>query len=240
MTFCLGIKIESGLIGIADSRLTAGNVTTTARKVSVHQHGRHSLFLMTSGLRSVRDKALTYFQEVLEDGNDSYGRLYQVVNAFAEQVRRVAREDKPSLLESGLSFNLHALVGGQLERDGEHKLYMLYPEGNWVEVGQGSPYFIIGNSGYGKPLLDRVLRYDSPMDLALKAGLLAFDATRTSANDVDYPLDVVLYKKDSYDFIEHRFEKESTQEPSQWWGKVIAEAVEKLPSDWMKPVLDRL
>ena len=200
MTFCLGMKVEEGLVGIADTRVTTGAECITAGKVSIHQHGRHSMFLMTSGLRSVRDKA---------------------VNA-------------------GLTFNLHALVGGQLENDLTHKLYLIYPQGNWVEVSEGTPYCIIGESGYGKPLLDRVLRYNSSMDLALKVGFLAFDATRTSSTSVEYPLDVVLYRHDTFDILEHRFQKEDLAEISSWWQSRIADSVEKLPASWVDRLLEAL
>jgi len=173
MTFCLGMKVQDGLIGIADTRVTTGVECITARKVSIHQHGRHSMFLMTSGLRSVRDKAVTYFEEVIGESDETFDKLYKAVNVLARQIRRVAEEDREPLDKSGLPFNLHALVGGQLENDPEHKLYLLYPAGNWVEVSEGTPYCIIGESGYGKPLLDRVLRYESSMDRALKVGFLA-------------------------------------------------------------------
>ena len=89
MTFCVAMKVEGGLVGIADTRITSRNEYITARKVSVHQHGRHSMFLMTSGLRSVRDKALTYFEETLQENDETFDKLYKAVNAFAEQVRRV-------------------------------------------------------------------------------------------------------------------------------------------------------
>ncbi len=170
MTYCLGIKVASGLVAIADTRLTSGTEVSTNKKVSVYQSKKHSIFVMTSGLRSVRDKAITYFKEVLEERDASFNKLYKAVNALGEQVRRVAEEDRQSLNAAGLSFNLFAIVGGQLENDTEHKLFLLYPEGNWVEVGDGSPFIIIGNSGYGKPLLYRSLRFDSSMQDALKIG----------------------------------------------------------------------
>jgi putative proteasome-type protease len=132
------------------------------------------------------------------------------------------------------------LVGGQLENDQEHKLYLIYPQGNWVEVSEGTPYCIIGETSYGKPLLDRVLRYHSDMDLALKVGFLAFDATRTSSASVEYPLDVVLYRHDTFDIIEHRFQKEDLVEISSWWQSRIYESVEKLPSKWIDRLLDSL
>lgn len=227
------MKVRDGLVGIADTRVTSGVEYITARKVTIHQYGRHSLFLMTSGLRSARDKALTYFEEVLEAEDASFDKLYKAVNAFAEQVRRVATEDKPALEESGFSFNLYSIVGGQLENDKEHKLYMLYPQGNWVEVGQGTPYYLIGESSYGKPLLDRALRYDSSMEMALKLGYLAFDATRTAANDVDFPLDVVKYAVGSYEIIHHRFEESDLLPVSQWWQSNVIDLVARLPDDWI-------
>ena len=140
------------------------------------------------------------------------------------------------MYNAGLIFNLHALVGGQLENDLAHKLYLIYPQGNWVEVSEGTPYCIIGESGYGKPLLDRVLRYHSSMDLALKVGFLAFDATRTSSTSVEYPLDLVLYRHDTFDILKHRFQKEDLADISSLWQSRIYDSVEKLPSSCGTPI----
>ncbi len=240
MTFCVGMKVEDGLVGIADTRITSGTEYITARKLTLHTHGRHSLFIMTSGLRSVRDKALTYFSEILENEDDSYDKLYKAVNAFATQVRRVYEEDKKALEDGKLNFDLYSIIGGQLERDKEHKLYMLYPQANWVEVGKGNPYYIIGESSFGKPILDRALKYDSSMEKALKAGYLAFDATKTSANNVDFPLDIVLYKKNSYKFIEHRYERESLDEVSKWWQNNLIKLVKEMPGEWTADPIETL
>jgi putative proteasome-type protease len=164
--------------------------------------------------------------------------MYKAVNAFADQVKRVAGEDKASLAESGLGFNLYAIVGGQLEDDEEHRLYLLYPQGNWVEVGQGSPFIIIGNSGYGKPLLHRNLNYRSTMKEALKAGFLSFDATKVSTNDVDYPLDIILYNRDSFKINQYRLEREDMENISRQWNDLLVESMKKLPEDWMKPLFE--
>lgn len=239
MTFCIAMKVAEGLVGLADTRVTTGAEQITARKVTVHQYGRHSLFLMTSGLRSVRDKALTYFNELIE-ADQSYDKLYKAVNAFAAQIRRVAREDKKALSESGLSFNLHAIVGGQLENDKEHKLYLIYPQANWVEVSQGTPYYVIGSSAYGKPLLDRCLTYDTAMDTALKLGFLAFDATRTAATDVGFPLDVVLYRQGTFTIAEHRYNQDDLLDVSAWWQQHMRSGVERIPSEWLKTAMKKL
>lgn len=240
MTFCLGIKVKEGLVGLADTRVTSGAECTTARKVTVHTYGEHSFFLMTSGLRSVRDKALTYFEETLDDHEPRFDRLYKAVNALAAQIRRVEAEDREALETASLPFNLYALVGGQLERDREHRLYLLYPQGNWVEVGAGSPYCIIGETGYGKPILDRVLQYEDPVSFALKVACLAFDSTRISASNVDFPLDVVIFARDGLEMIEHRFEKPDLAEATGWWQARLRGAVDELPSDWQRPLLAKL
>ncbi len=158
------------------------------------------------------------------------------MNAFAMQVRKAAEEDKAALQESGLNFNLFAIVGGQLQDDKEHKLYLLYPEGNWIEITEGSPFAIIGNNGYGKPILDRVIRYDSSMEFALKAGFLSFDATRISANDVDFPIDVVYSKKDSFCITEKRFKKDEFQEIIRFWDKRLSESINDIPEEWINRI----
>ncbi len=234
MTFCLGIKVKEGLVGLADTRVTSGSECITARKVNVYPQDHGSLFVMTSGLRSVRDKALTYFNELIEERDQPFDRLFKAVNAFAEQIRRVAKEDRNSLEESGLHFNIHVLIGGQLSHDAEHKLYLVYPQGNWVEVGKGTPYYIIGASGYGKPVLDRTLKYEDSMRHAMKVGCLAFDSTRISAADVDFPIDVVIYSPEKRKIIEYRYNKEDLVEVSQWWQEKLRHAIQDLPSDWIE------
>ncbi|MCA9403132.1 MAG: peptidase [Candidatus Omnitrophica bacterium] len=241
MTFCSALKVKEGLIGIADTRITSGTERITAKKITIQQKPRekHAFFIMTSGLRSVRDKALTYFDEVIDEQDVAFDKLYKAVNAFAEQVRRVASEDSASLTQSGLIFDLYALVAGQLQEDKEPKVYMLYPQGNWVEMSQSSPFFIIGNSGYGKPILERVLHYDVPLRVALKAGFLSFEATRISATDVGYPIDVVIQRADEHRIIEHRFEHEDLHKYSKWWQEKICTGLKELPEDWVDTVFDK-
>ena len=241
MTYCLIMKVKDGLVGVADTMITSGRECITARKVVIPKtSGHHSFFLMCSGLRSLRDKTLTYFQEVIDEETDSYNKLYKVVNSFAEQMRRVLKEDKPYLSEGGLDFNIFTLVAGQLEEDSEPKLFMIYPEGNWVEVGTSSPYLCIGNTGYGKPILDRCLKYESSMEFALKVGFLAFNATKLSATDVDYPLDVVLYKRDSFDIVSHRYSYADLHEYSDRWTELISDSVKKMPDEWMNSIFDKI
>ncbi|RYY35307.1 MAG: peptidase [Sphingobacteriaceae bacterium] len=238
MTYCLGIKVKEGLVAIADSRITSGTDTTVKKKITIEQKDGFSLFIMTSGLRSVRDKAIVYFTELLE--TKEYNKLYKAVNAFGEQVKRAAEEDRISLEKAGFKFDLHTIIGGQLKDDTEHKLFLLYPEGNWVELGLGAPYVVIGNSGHGKAILNRVVNEDSSMRLALKAGFLSFDSTRVSSNNVDFPIDVVLYKKGTYELVEQRYEARDLASISDQWDDELKNALAHISEEWMEKAFNKL
>jgi putative proteasome-type protease len=234
VTFCLGIKVDEGLVGIADTRVVTGTENISARKIGVYEIEGRSVFLMTSGLRSVRDKAVAYFEEALTQQTEPLDRLFKVANAFARQIRRVSEEDREALEQSGLHFNIFCLLGGRMANDEGHKLYLIYPQANWVEIGESTPYHIIGSPGYGKPVLDRTLKFSDPLRFALKVGCLAFDSTRISAADVDFPIDVVVYFGDSGRLYQRRFEKEDLSEISEGWQERLRSSVANLPSTWVE------
>jgi putative proteasome-type protease len=238
MTYCLGIKVKEGLVAIADTRITSGTDTTIKKKVFIEQRDKYSLFIMTSGLRSVRDKAILYFREMVEQ--EEHNKLYKAVNAFGSQVKRVAEEDRTALEKAGFRFDLNTIIGGQLKDDDEHKLFLLYPEGNWVELGHGAPFVIIGNSGHGKTILNRTLNENSSMRHALKAGFLSFDSTRVSSNNVDFPIDVVLYRKNSFKAAEQMYEKQDLEHISAQWADELKKGLQNIPEEWMDSILNKL
>ena len=227
MTYCVGMKCEQGLIAIADTRLTSGTAVSTGKKIAVHQDGDHAMFVLTSGLRSVRDKAITYFEERLAEHEMSLDRMYKAANMLAGEIRRVYMEDEEWLRRSGLLFDLNCIIGGQMSGDTEHHLYQIYPQGNWIEVGEGSPHAIIGEGSYGKVILDRSWHYDSRLDRGLLVGLLSFDATQTSASAVGPPVDTLVYHRGTYQMTEHRFTAEDLAPIAAQWGGAIEAAVEQ-------------
>jgi putative proteasome-type protease len=240
MTFCLGISVDEGLVGIADTRLVSGNEALTNRKVATYQGPGFCFFLMTSGLRSLRDKVLLYFEEAFAKDPDARTRLYKVVNLLSRQVRRVAEEDAIALKASELRFNLHCLLGGQMSNDSEHRLFLVYPEANWVEVGPDTPYQIIGASGYGKPILERSVNRKDSLLYAFKVGILAFDATRLCAVDVGFPIDVILCTRNSRKLHEHRYQGPELQDISRWWQEKMRSSVLELPSEWIERAFSAL
>lgn len=239
MTYCLGIKTQHGLVGLSDTRITSGTETTSSRKVFTVNRNKHCFFIMTSGLRSVRDKTITYFSEMMEEEGEEFKKLYKTVSRFGDLVKQVAKEDKVSLEENGFSFNLHAIIGGQLERDTEPKLFLLYPEGNWIEIGPSTPFVIIGNKGSGHPILKRSVTFKESLEYSMKCAFLSFDATRISANDVGYPIDTVLLRNDSYFIHENRFDEADLRDMSELWNSMIRKTIDELPGQSLEAIFEK-
>jgi putative proteasome-type protease len=240
MTFCLGITVEQGLVAIADTRIVAGNEYLVAKKVASYQGPGFSFFIMNSGLRSLRDKILLHFEESLARDTSVRDRLFRIVNLYSQQVRRVREEDGETLRQAELSFNAYALIGGQMARDSAHRLFLVYPEGNWVEIGPDTPYQIIGASGFGKPILERSVTRADSMQYAFKVGLLAFDATRLCAADVGFPINVLLYQRNSFELVEQRYQADDLRSISNWWQERMRRSVQDLPAEWIEAAFARL
>ena len=238
MTFCVGMRLKEGIIGLADNLIITGNEAIRAKKVTTHRSGDHSFFLMTSGLRSARDKTITYLDEALEYLDEPLDRLYKAVNLFSRELRRVKEEDGKALSESGFPFNIYSIIGGQFEKDPEPQLFLVYPQGSWINVGTTSPYVIIGESKYGKPIIKRTLTYDTSLDTALRIAYLAFDSSRINAIDVDFPIDIMVYKTNSFHLEQHSFSENELASISEWWQERLRKSAEELPAEWVKKVLN--
>ncbi len=235
MTYCLGIKVKDGLIALADGRITSGTQVTAAQKLMMMESQGHRFFIMTSGLRSVRDKTLAYLRRTLShERHQGFSSMLDAVNSFTTCLRQVAKEDREALEGSKLTFNLHALIGGQLLTDTEPHMFLIYPEGNWIEVDERTPYLSIGATGYGKPILDRALRFNTSMQMALKIAYLSFDSSRVSSSDVGYPVDLTTYTPIDRHWRQATFEYDDLVEQRQWWNRHITALSQGLPdSPWV-------
>lgn len=239
MTFCVAVKTVNGLIGLADTRIVNGAEQTSKSKVSQLEHSAGSLFFMTSGLRSIRDKTSIYFEEGL--GNpaaDTMTRLYQAANLFGECLRRVRDEDGDSLATANLKFNTHAIIGGQFADDLGPVLFYVYPQGNWVEATADAPYHVIGRTSYCKPILDRFLTIENSLAEATILSFLAFDATRASVNDVDYPVDIVVLDSRTRTLKLQRFSTDDLANASQWWHSTLKTALSQFPLNWAQTLIE--
>ena len=108
-------------------------------------------------------------------------------------------------------------------------MFLIFSEGNWVGTSDESPYAVIGNTGFGKPILRRLLHEQITFDLAIKVAYLSFDATFKNASDVDFPLDFVLYRNNTFEFQEVRKTEEDLKSTSSLWNKKLVDAANDLP-----------
>jgi putative proteasome-type protease len=238
LTYCLGIKVRDGLIGLADGRITSGTQLTSARKVTLHGPNGSQFFIMTSGLRSLRDKAIAYLERDRRAAAVPYATMLDAVGAYTQCLRRVIDEDRNALEHSHIAFNLHAIIGGQLAQDEEPTMFLVYPECNWIQVDERTPYLSIGVTGYGKPILDRALHYDTPLRTALKLAYLSFDSTRLSSSDVGFPLDLVTYHVSDRRWRDRQFDDYDLREQGLWWNEHLTQLANAMPDgDWLEGLL---
>lgn len=231
MTFCIGIRVETGLVVLSDTRVVTGSETSRKSKLSTLTDGRSEAVVMTSGLRSVRDKVVARMEDRLSSDVE-FDRFHEFASAYGDELRSVRAEDESALVEGGLSFDSNAILAGRFPDDADPVLMHVYPEGNWVEATDDAPYFVIGRSAYGKPILDRLLRAGSTLDHAISLAYLAFDATSASATDVDFPIDIGVQRRDQEDFTMQRFSRDDMEQVHEAWHDHLHAALDRLPTPW--------
>ena len=234
MTYCLAIKVREGIVCLADGRITAGTQVTAARKVErlgVSASGpAGEMVVMTSGLRSVRDKTMAFFRRDLQrKGAKPFASMLDAVDAYCAKLREVRDQDEDDLKQSNLKFNIHTILCGKMAEDREPSCFLVYPEGNWIEIGSRTPYLSIGETSYGKPILDRTLTRDTDLATALKLAYLSFDSTRISAADVGFPIDMLTYSTGDGLWREAHYDYDDVLQQRQWWNKHITELAMRMP-----------
>ncbi len=227
MTFCIAIKSRTGVVALSDTRISSGLGVSTSKKIQTYQDGTSSFFIMSSGLRSIRDKVIHLFEDQLP--NTPCDKLYKVANLVGNAVKQARLEDLEQLEQSKFIFDGHFILGGQCAKDKRSSIFLIFPEGNWVETSDESPYTLIGNTAFGKPILRRLLHENITFDLAIKAAYLSFDATFKNASDVDFPLDFALYRNGTFDIQELRKTEEELKETSTQWNSMLLDAANELP-----------
>lgn len=227
MTFCIAIKSKAGVVALSDTRISSGLGVSTSKKIQTYQQDGNSFFIMSSGLRSIRDKVVHLFEDNLQENNAD--KLYKVANLVGKAVKQARFEDLENLQESKFIFDAHFIIGGQCSKDKRSSIFLIFPEGNWVEASDESPYTVIGNTGFGKPILRRLLNEEITIDLAIKVAYLSFDATYKNASDVDFPLDFALYRNGTFDIQELRKTEDELKDTSKRWNKMLVDAANELP-----------
>lgn len=201
MTYCVGMRLEAGLVFLADSRTNAGiDQVSTARKLSVFENpGERMMVLMTAGNLSISQAVRqTVSSYVSQDGTTIWTapNMYEAARIVGEAVRSVHKEDAAKLTAFGVDFNISLIFGGQIGAE-RCRLFYIYSAGNFIESHDENPYFQIGEAKYGKPILDRVITPQTSLDDAAKCALVSMDSTLRSNVAVGLPLDLLVYENGS-------------------------------------------
>ena len=205
MTYCVAIKLDAGLVFLSDSRTNAGlDQISTFRKMIVYEKpGDRFMVLLSAGNLSISQSVREILQiEQLKETEDSEPitiwnakSMFDAARVLGAAVRHVYERDAQALKQSGVDFNVSLIFGGQIKGEGM-RLFQMYSAGNFIEATPETPYFQVGESKYGKPVLDRVLMPSLPLDEAAKCALVSMDSTLKSNLSVGLPLDLVVYEAD--------------------------------------------
>lgn len=236
MTYCLGIMTREGLVLASDSRTNAGfDDLNIARKMHTFaQPGERAFVVLSSGSLSLSQSVLNLARSSFAAG-EGLARartMYEAARELGECVRQVAEMDRAALERDQYSFNVHLLLGGQIQGE-EPGLYMIYPQGNPIRATEESPYLQLGEYKYGRPLLDRGVLYGSTsLMAAAKYALLSFDATMRSNGAIGPPIELLLYRRDSLALDCYRKFSQGDAELQTIhgrWEQSLRRAVEDLP-----------
>jgi putative proteasome-type protease len=203
MTYCVAIKLNAGLVFLSDSRTNAGlDQINSFRKMIVYEKpGDRFMVLLSAGNLSIAQsvREILQVEQIKEDG-DSQGisiwnatSMFDAARVLGAAIRRVHARDAESLKQAGIEFNVSLIFGGQITGEGM-RLFQVYSAGNFIEATPETPYFQIGESKYGKPVLDRVITPHTPLEEAAKCALVSMDSTLKSNLSVGLPLDMVVYE----------------------------------------------
>ena len=203
MTYCVGIKLNAGLVFLTDSRTNAGvDHISTFRKMIVYERpGDRFMVLLSAGNLSIEQSVREILQvEQLKEGPESEAltiwnakSMFDAARVLGAAVRRIHDQDNDALQKAGLEFNASFILGGQIGGE-SMRLFLVYSAGNFIEATRETCFFQVGESKYGKPVLDRMLRPSTPLDEAAKCALVSMDSTMKSNLSVGLPLDLVVYE----------------------------------------------
>lgn len=201
MTYCVAMRLDRGLVFLSDSRTNAGvDQVSTFRKMTVFERvGERLLVLMSAGNLAIAQAVRQRVCEGVDPGAAGVWQassLLDAVRVVGDAVRAVYQHDGAALKEAGIEFNCSFLFGGQIRGEAT-RLFYVYSAGNFIEASAENPYFQIGESKYGKPILDRVIRPDISLGEAAKCALISMDSTLRSNISVGLPLDLLVYEADT-------------------------------------------
>ena len=205
MTYCVGLLLKDGLVMICDTRTNAGvdNVASFRKLHIIEEPGERVIALASSGNLSITQSIVSLLTEGMTDPVTGEVEtlakaptMFQAAQMVGRAVREIYRVDGPSLEQHNARFDVSLLLGGQI-KGRRLRLFMIYSAGNFIEATPDTPFLQIGEHKYGKPILDRAVKYNTDLYDALKVGLISVDSTMRSNLAVGLPLDLMIQRRDA-------------------------------------------
>lgn len=230
------MRLQEGLVFVSDTRTNAGvDHIATFRKMHVFERrGERSLVLLTAGNLATAQSVISWLCERTqhEDAPNLYtvGSMFGAAQLVGETIGEVITRSSNGQQCQGIDFGCNILLGGQIAGESP-RLFHIYPQGNFIEATEDTPYFQIGEVKYGKPILDRIINFETPIERATKCALISFDSTIRSNISVGMPLDFARYREDSFELqIERIVENdEYFNNLRTAWGNGLRQQFESLP-----------
>lgn len=247
MTYCLGISVNEGLVLAADSRTNAGvdYISSYQKLFDFSIPGERVVVACTSGNLSVTQAVVHEMGQDIKMGSTeslhAISTMYEIARYIGQKIRNIQNEDRTWLDQDGIKFQCNFLVGGQLPGE-PPEVYLIYSQGNCIQATPETPFLQIGETKYGKPILDRTITYESSLDEIAKCALLSIDSTMRSNISVGPPINMVLYEADSYE-VRHRVQLQSSDpylaKIRKYWEGALREATQNMPEpEWNRVSID--
>jgi putative proteasome-type protease len=244
MTYCVAIRLDSGMIFASDSRTNAGvdHIATFSKMRVYEKPDDRVLVVLSSGNLAITQGVINLLDRQVRDPDSEHSILsaptmFDVATLVGDALREMQRRDGQMLMQSGIDASANMIVGGQIRDEGQ-RLFHIYPQGNFIETSDETPYFQLGESKYGKPILDRVINTSTPQKEAAKCVLISFDSTIKSNISVGLPIDMLWYPRDSLRVgIQQRIREGDPYFSMlrQRWGGGLRRVFGELPDpDWME------
>jgi len=247
MTYCLALKLDAGIVFAGDTRTSAGvDYVTAYGKLHVFTPDADRLFvLLSAGNLGVTQELVDILRQDLADNASPSLASARYISGAAQYVGdvsvRVQDRHRDALGRAGISGDVSLILGGQI-RGGTHDIFLIYPQGNYIHASRQTPYLQIGESKYGKPMLDRVLHADTTLEDAARLALVSLDATMRSNVSVGPPFDLAIYPRDGFALARNERVQVDSDFYRQFrvaWQDGIEAAFRGLPPfDWEAPAGD--
>jgi putative proteasome-type protease len=243
VTYCLGIVNRFGIVIAADSRTNAGVDYISAYKklFDFSVSGERVILICTSGNLSMTQNVINELQRDIQNHEETnlhnLSSLYDIARYIGQKSRQSQERDRQWLERDKIDFKCHFLLGGQVKGE-EPQLYLVYPQGNFIQATRETPFLQIGETKYGKPILDRTITYDTPLEAVAKCALLSIDSTMKSNISVGPPINLVMYRTDSLlvrHTLELRLGDPYLAKIRKLWEDFVRQAFEAMPNiEWQR------